>query len=100
MNLKGKYDMLRQATLQMVGCPTDDVEELKALASVLRVPAISDPDAAVSLLVLQTLIATHVEGGAEYPDLWVRRFQDWCGDERLTDDDVRKMFRRVLSGES
>lgn len=62
MNLKGKYDMLRQATLQMVGCPTDDVDELKQLAVILQIPAQSDPDAAVSLLVLQTLIATHAGG--------------------------------------
>lgn len=63
MNLKGRYDMLRQATLQMVGLPSDDLDALKQMAAHLQIPALTDPDAAVSLLVLQTLITTH--GGAK-----------------------------------
>lgn len=59
MNLKGRYDMLRQATLQMVGMPSDDLDNLKQMAAHLQIPATHDADAAVSLLVLQTLIATH-----------------------------------------
>jgi hypothetical protein len=59
MNLLGRYKMLRQATLQMVGMPSDDLVMLKQMAEIMRIPAMSDPDAAVSLLVLQTLIATH-----------------------------------------
>jgi hypothetical protein len=59
MNLKGRYDMLRQATLQMVGLPNDDISALKELAVKLQIPALNDADAAVSLLVVQTLIVTH-----------------------------------------
>jgi hypothetical protein len=59
MNLKGRYEMLRQASLQMVGLPSDDLDDLKKLAVMLQVPALTDADAAVSLLVLQTLITTH-----------------------------------------
>lgn len=59
MNLKGRYDMVRQAALQLVGLPTDNIEELKALASTMRVAALIDASAAVSLLMVQTLIVTH-----------------------------------------
>lgn len=58
MNLKGRYDMLRTATLAMVGVK-DDVDTLKQMAGFLQIPAITDKDAAASLLLLQTLIVTH-----------------------------------------
>lgn len=65
MNLKGRYDMLRQATLQLVGLSADDIDHLKAMAHHMRIPAVTNPDAAVSLLVLQTLIVTHSKADAE-----------------------------------
>lgn len=58
MNLLGRYNMLRTAVIAMIGVP-DDVEKLKQMATVLREPALTDVDAAASLLVLQTLIITH-----------------------------------------
>lgn len=61
MNLKGKYDMLRQAALQVVGLPTDNLDELKALAATLRITALVDADTAVSVLLVQTLIVTHAK---------------------------------------
>lgn len=80
MNLKGRYDMLRQATLQMVGIPTDDLDTLKQMAAHLQIPATHDPDAAVSLLVLQTLIATHGGGAAINPNVTMMiKDGDWVG---------------------
>lgn len=64
MNLKGRYQMVRQAALQLVGLPTDSIDDLKQMASHIRVAAMVDADAAVSLLVLQTLIATHDQATA------------------------------------
>lgn len=61
MNLKGRYDMLRAAILNMVGV-SDDVDTLKAMAAELRIPALTDEDAKASLTVLQALIVTH-DGG-------------------------------------
>lgn len=58
MNLLARYNMLRTAVIAMIGV-TDDVDTLKKMAQVLRVPALTDADAAASLLVLQTLITTH-----------------------------------------
>ena len=59
MNLKGRYNMLRQAILAMVGVPDDNVESLKAMCHHLAIPSLTEADAVLSRLVLQTLVATH-----------------------------------------
>lgn len=58
MNLKGRYNMLRQAVLAMVGVPDGDTGVLKCMAVSLAIPSLTDADAAMTRLVLQTLIAT------------------------------------------
>lgn len=60
MNLKGKYDMLRAAALNIAGV-NDDLPTLKAMAEVMQIPAITDEDAKASLTMLQALIVTHPE---------------------------------------
>lgn len=103
MNLLARHNMLRQAALQMAGCPTDDVEELKQLAGALRIPALTDADAAVALLLLQTLIVTHGARNIakdDIPDLWVVRAVDWIGDDRVAPDGdaARDMLMHILFG--
>lgn len=104
--------MLRQATLQMVGMPSDDLDNLKQMAAHLQIPATHDADAAVSLLVLQTLIATHSDNTTpEVPDAvldramrapipggseaWVWLFN--CEGGMKPEDKHRDWFRRVLA---
>ena len=80
MNLKGRYDMVRQAMLQMVGIPTDNLGSLKKMAVHMQIPAMHDADAAVSLLVLQTLIATHDGNTGDGPAFIMHvKDGDWTG---------------------
>lgn len=82
MNLKGKYDMLRQAALLIVGVP-DDMDMLKKMASELQIPAMHDPDALVSLVLVQTLGVTHDGAGpAEAYDVRAQAVTDLISNAR------------------
>jgi hypothetical protein len=58
LGLRGRYNMLRAATLNMVGI-NDNLQTLKQLAETMRVPAITDPDMKANLTLVQALVVTH-----------------------------------------
>lgn len=100
MNLLARYNMLRTAVVAMIGV-ADDVDTMKQMASILRVPAMTDSDAAASLLVLQTLITTHGTTEQEVPDAWVsalrKQFHASAG-MTITDEYARDVLKRVIFG--
>ena len=99
MNLKGRYKMLRAATLNMVGV-TDDLDTLKAMAGLLQIPALTDDDAKASLTMLQALIVTHDGAAGDIPEEWVTRTVEWIGDDRVAPDGVaaRELITYILTG--
>jgi nucleotide-binding universal stress UspA family protein len=101
MNLLARYNMLRTAVVAMAGVP-DNVDTLKEMATVLRVSATMDTNAAASLLVLQTLIVTHGTTAQEIPDAWAEALRNQLldADMVVSKEHARDMMQQIIFGES